>query len=260
MGSTPPPSIGKDPPRTHDAWTPERWVRERWTPEQVSEIQRAHPPQGLNISRRDSILEAVVSVVYEGGFAGASVTSVCARAKVSRRTFYETFDSLQDCFSALLEEGALARKLLDHHGRETSPLPATHGVDAHGVDAHGVDAHGVDAHGVDAHGVGADGVGADGVEVPGLLLDPRAYRARACLFYLAAQGERGLSPSNREVANAIGVTRHEQISRLLARLAGLGLLLKKPSPCGRANAWALTEHGLRVAGALRAKPYGGGSW
>ena len=43
--------------------------------------------------------------VSENGFAGATVMSVCARAKVSRRTFYEEFDSREACFLAVLDHG-----------------------------------------------------------------------------------------------------------------------------------------------------------
>jgi AcrR family transcriptional regulator len=47
----------------------------------------------------------MVSVVYERGFAGASVASVCARAKVSHRSFYEAFEGREACFLAVLDEG-----------------------------------------------------------------------------------------------------------------------------------------------------------
>jgi AcrR family transcriptional regulator len=146
----------------------------------------------------------MVLELYEVGLERASVVSVCARAKVSRRAFYEAFDGLEDCFLAVLDRG---------------------------------------------------------VEIPGALRDPRAHRARRCLLYLEEQGGRGLSPSNRDVAAGIDVARHEQVSRLLARLAGLGLLSKNPGTRGRANAWSLTPDGLRVARALRAaeRGRGGGS-
>jgi AcrR family transcriptional regulator len=93
------------------------------------------------------------------------------------------------------------------------------------------------------------------VDVPAALLDPRAHRARNCLLYLAEQGARGLAPSNREIADGIGIRSHEQISRLLARLAGIGLLVKHPGPRGGANAWSLTDYGRHVARALRAEPH-----
>ena len=65
--------------------------------------------------QRARILEAMVTLVGERGFAAASVGLVTATAKVSSRTFYERFDSLQDCFLALIDEeadrtGALVRR------------------------------------------------------------------------------------------------------------------------------------------------------
>jgi len=54
--------------------------------------------------RRARILRAVVEVVAERGFAGASVGLVIARAGVSRRTFRELFDGLEDCLGAVLEQ------------------------------------------------------------------------------------------------------------------------------------------------------------
>jgi AcrR family transcriptional regulator len=55
-------------------------------------------------SRRERILGAMVEVVAERGFAGASVKLVTARAGVSSRTFYECFDGLEDCFTAVMDQ------------------------------------------------------------------------------------------------------------------------------------------------------------
>jgi AcrR family transcriptional regulator len=52
---------------------------------------------------RARILQAMVEVAAEHGFAGASVKLVTARAGVSSRTFYEEFDGLQECFVAVLD-------------------------------------------------------------------------------------------------------------------------------------------------------------
>jgi|HubBroStandDraft_2_1064218.scaffolds.fasta_scaffold18656_3 AcrR family transcriptional regulator len=54
--------------------------------------------------RRAVILRAVVDVVAERGFAGATVTLVVRRAKVSTRTFYELFGGLDDCLIAVMDE------------------------------------------------------------------------------------------------------------------------------------------------------------
>jgi hypothetical protein len=85
-----------------------------------------------------------------------------------------------------------------------------------------------------------------GVEVPNLLLDPRAHRARACLLYLAENP----GASNRQVADAVGVTGRTQISALLARMHSVGLLAKRPSRPGGPNAWSLSQHGERISNML----------
>jgi AcrR family transcriptional regulator len=59
---------------------------------QVSEMQRAR------------LLGAAASVVDELGWSGAVTTSVCARARISRRTFYELFANREDCLLAVLED------------------------------------------------------------------------------------------------------------------------------------------------------------
>ena len=85
--------------------------------------------------------------------------------------------------------------------------------------------------------------------LPNALRDPRAHRARECLHYL--HGHPGAS--NRQVARAVGIARDDQISRLLARLAGMELLDKRPARPGGPNAWSLSLHGRRVVPLLPAK-------
>jgi AcrR family transcriptional regulator len=58
--------------------------------------------------QRARILDAMTEVVAEHGFAAVSVKLVIERAGVSSRTFYEGFENLEDCFSAVLDLG-LAR-------------------------------------------------------------------------------------------------------------------------------------------------------
>lgn len=55
--------------------------------------------------QRVRILQAIVEVVAERGYASASVAMVCAYAKVSRSTFYELFSGLEDCFLEILDQG-----------------------------------------------------------------------------------------------------------------------------------------------------------
>jgi len=82
--------------------------------------------------------------------------------------------------------------------------------------------------------------------LPAILSNPSARRAPECLRFLADQGGRGLSPSNREVAAGIGVTHQPQISRLLSQLAAEGLVSKRSHGAGKRNAWRLTPRGEQV--------------
>jgi AcrR family transcriptional regulator len=66
-------------------------------------VSRAPAAGGI---QRERILQAVVEVVAERGMGGASVGLVIARAKVSRRAFYECFASLEDATVAVMD-GAL---------------------------------------------------------------------------------------------------------------------------------------------------------
>ena len=59
---------------------------------QVSEMQRSR------------LLSAAVATVEELGWSGTTVAHITARARVSRRTFYDLFDNRDDCLLALLED------------------------------------------------------------------------------------------------------------------------------------------------------------
>lgn len=298
------------------------------------------------------ILDAMVRVVCERGYAGASVSCVSARAKVSRRTFYEVFNSREDCFLAVLDEGhrqasavisrafereqfwldgvraalaellslfdaepqlarvwlveslAAGRWALERRERNISSItslivgywcvPAgcrvaplvTAGVMAslHGVlqthlasgreeplimllgpcmglvsapylkpslVAREIERGEDVARMVYAELRGTQHASESEVQsvlVPGVLRDPRAHRARRCLFYLVEHP----GASNRQVALAIGIARDSHISTLLARLDRAGVLVKRSRRPGGPNAWSPSEYGLQVAHALYA--------
>lgn len=59
---------------------------------QVAEMQRAR------------LLGAAVATFAELGYARASVAHITARARVSRRTFYDLFENREDCLLAVLED------------------------------------------------------------------------------------------------------------------------------------------------------------
>ncbi|HSZ68845.1 MAG TPA: TetR/AcrR family transcriptional regulator [Solirubrobacteraceae bacterium] len=75
--------------------------------DQVSEIQRSR------------LLVGAVGAIEEYGYARTTVAQITARARVSRRTFYELFEDRDACLAALLEdvvgilEGELAQAELD---------------------------------------------------------------------------------------------------------------------------------------------------
>jgi AcrR family transcriptional regulator len=71
--------------------------------------------------QRERILRAVVEVLAEHGFAGATVGLVVTRARVSTRTFYELFDGLEECLVAVMEgtlEQVVALASRELHGGE----------------------------------------------------------------------------------------------------------------------------------------------
>jgi AcrR family transcriptional regulator len=58
------------------------------------------PPEG---GFRDRLLEAMADAVREHGFAATTVADVVARARTSRRTFYQHFEDREACFLALFD-------------------------------------------------------------------------------------------------------------------------------------------------------------
>jgi AcrR family transcriptional regulator len=91
------------------------------------------------------------------------------------------------------------------------------------------------------------------VRIPPALSNPNAHRACQCLLFLAEQGDRGLHPSNREIAEGVGVAHQSQISKLLSDLLREGLVVKDSAGVGKRNAWRLTPQGHEIACALGTK-------
>jgi len=56
------------------------------------------PPEVVAEVQRGRVLTAAIEVVGGDGFQAATVSSILARARVSRRTFYELFQDREDCF------------------------------------------------------------------------------------------------------------------------------------------------------------------
>jgi AcrR family transcriptional regulator len=63
--------------------------------------------QGSHVAemQRRRLLTAVVELAYAGGVQALSVGKLCARAGLSRRTFYDLFEDRDDCLRAAFEDG-----------------------------------------------------------------------------------------------------------------------------------------------------------
>ncbi len=67
--------------------------------------QRTKRPAGTMADvQRARLLRAALDVVSERGYEGTPVAAIVARARVSRKTFYELFTSREDCLLAVLDE------------------------------------------------------------------------------------------------------------------------------------------------------------
>jgi AcrR family transcriptional regulator len=305
-----------------------------------------------NGESRERIVEAMTQVAAERGFEHVTVRLVSGRAGVSTRTFYEEFESLQDCFVAVLDLaleragvlileafagsqcwqdgvlGALASSLVFFdcepvlarvwfveamaagswalwrreqiverlrvmivgywaaRGQEPpDPLAAmgvmasvlgliqTHLVTerrgpliellgplmglvtslhldprerAREIERGARLAREIQAgrSSIQAPGVGERGMVS--VVVPAALRDARSHRLRLCLSYVV--GHPGVS--NKEIGDGIGVTHRGQLTKLLSKLAALGLVVKRANAAGHPNAWSATPAGARVARVL----------
>lgn len=92
-------------------------VGDRWSEEELSEavslLERADGrfpagvrtlPEGLvRAIQRERLLAAMTATVTEIGYSAMTVQDVLARAGISRPTFYEQFESKEDCFLAAFD-------------------------------------------------------------------------------------------------------------------------------------------------------------
>jgi AcrR family transcriptional regulator len=75
-------------------------------PEPLQQLPRGRhglPREAVAESQRSRILEAMVEVTAERGYADCQIAHVIAYAGVSRKTFYELFSNKEDCFLAAYE-------------------------------------------------------------------------------------------------------------------------------------------------------------
>ncbi len=62
------------------------------------------PPSQVIEIQRSRLLAGAVGAIEEHGFANTTVAQITARARVSRRTFYELFENREACLEALIED------------------------------------------------------------------------------------------------------------------------------------------------------------
>ncbi|HEY1689584.1 MAG TPA: helix-turn-helix domain-containing protein [Solirubrobacteraceae bacterium] len=73
-------------------------------------LRRATKSRGPRLGRnilalqRSRLLSAAVNVIAEHGYNAASVATICERAGVSRRTYYEIFENREECLVAILTD------------------------------------------------------------------------------------------------------------------------------------------------------------
>jgi AcrR family transcriptional regulator len=79
---------------------PSRPARERLDRAEVAEIQRSR------------LIAAIVAAVEAQGYTGLTVGDVITRARISRKTFYDIFDGLEECFlEAVADTHVRAREI-----------------------------------------------------------------------------------------------------------------------------------------------------
>ena len=74
-------------------------------------------------SQRSRLLQAMVEVVGERGYADTNVREVIERAGVSRKTFYELFPTRDDCLLAVYDEAAQCLRGVVQHAYENGVTP-----------------------------------------------------------------------------------------------------------------------------------------
>jgi AcrR family transcriptional regulator len=77
----------------------------------------------VTASQRERLLQAMVEAVGQRGYDETQVRDVVARAGVSRKTFYELFDSKDDCLLAIYDEAAQCLRAVVRRAYESGVTP-----------------------------------------------------------------------------------------------------------------------------------------
>jgi AcrR family transcriptional regulator len=79
-------------------------ARTRGLPHELPRGRHNLPRQVVLRSQRERMIDSIIEVVAAKGYLDATVADVIQGAAVSRKTFYEHFESKQDCFIAAYDE------------------------------------------------------------------------------------------------------------------------------------------------------------
>ena len=85
-------------------------------------------------SQRERMLDAICELVARHGYAGTTVGGIAATAGVSRTTFYEQFETKEDCFRAAYDN--VAEKLVDAISSASAGIEDKRAQLAAGIDAY----------------------------------------------------------------------------------------------------------------------------
>lgn len=105
-------------------------VGDRWRPPRG---RHRLPPEVIERSQRERLLEAAIEAVAEKGYAAVTVGDLTKRAGVSRTTFYDQFEDKEGCFLAAYDravDGLVRRVAAAYETAEAWPERAKAGLEA----------------------------------------------------------------------------------------------------------------------------------
>lgn len=75
------------------------------------------PPQ--SVTARDRLVDGLAASIKQRGYRDTKIADIVANARTSRRTFYEVFETKDDCFLALLHD--LNQRMVAHIASSVDP-------------------------------------------------------------------------------------------------------------------------------------------
>jgi AcrR family transcriptional regulator len=103
--------------------------RDRPRPQQLTGGLHGLTRAEVTASQRSRLLQAMVEIVGERGYAETSVRDVTDRAGVSRKTFYELFATRDDCLYAVYDDAAQCLRGVVQHAYDNG-VTAQERIDA----------------------------------------------------------------------------------------------------------------------------------